>query len=129
VRLMLPAFNPIRGGPQPLENQRTKGQKTDRLDARALLTNLESYLRGNRDAMSIVAVPSRKWNSNNRAIRLRSRSLVRGSFHKRGKSSAKALLVLLELLPADIAGMGVFDQDWPLLTRQADRFLQHSPID
>jgi transposase len=44
--------------PRPLENQRTKHQKTDRLDARALLDNLESYLRGNRDAMSIVAVPS-----------------------------------------------------------------------
>jgi hypothetical protein len=28
------------------------------LDARALLDNLESYLRGKRDAMSIVAVPS-----------------------------------------------------------------------
>src|SRR6266481_3936810 len=44
--------------PRPLENQRSKHQKTDRLDARALLDNLESYLRGNRDAMSIVAVPS-----------------------------------------------------------------------
>jgi hypothetical protein len=28
------------------------------LDARSLLGNLESYLRGNRDAMSIIAVPS-----------------------------------------------------------------------
>jgi hypothetical protein len=44
--------------PEPLQNQRSKHQKTDRLDARALLENLESYLRGNRDAMSIVAVPS-----------------------------------------------------------------------
>ena len=44
--------------PRPLQNQRSKHQKTDRLDARALLENLESYLRGNRDAMSIVAVPS-----------------------------------------------------------------------
>jgi transposase len=44
--------------PRPLENQRRKHQKTDRLDARALLNNLESYLRGNRDAMSIIAVPS-----------------------------------------------------------------------
>ena len=44
--------------PRLLENQRTKRQKTDRLDARALLGNLESYLRGNRDAMSIIAVPS-----------------------------------------------------------------------
>jgi transposase len=44
--------------PLQLENQRRKHQKTDRLDARALLDNLESYLRGKRDAMSIVAVPS-----------------------------------------------------------------------
>jgi hypothetical protein len=44
--------------PRPLQNPRCKHQKTDRLDARALLENLESYLRGNRDAMSIVAVPS-----------------------------------------------------------------------
>ena len=44
--------------PRPLENQRSKHQKTDRLDARALLDNLESYLRGNRHAITIVAVPS-----------------------------------------------------------------------
>jgi transposase len=44
--------------PRPLPNHRAKRQKTDRLDARALLDNLESYLRGNRAAMSIVAVPS-----------------------------------------------------------------------
>jgi hypothetical protein len=30
--------------PRPLENQRRKHQKTDRLDGRALLDNLESYL-------------------------------------------------------------------------------------
>src|SRR6201987_1922189 len=44
--------------PIPLQNQRSKRQKTDRLDARALLDNLESYLRSNRNAMSIVAAPS-----------------------------------------------------------------------
>jgi transposase len=44
--------------PRSLPNQRVKHQKTDRLDARALLDNLESYLRGNRAAMSLVAVPS-----------------------------------------------------------------------
>src|SRR6202047_3407156 len=44
--------------PRVLENQRSKHQKTDRLDARALLDRLESYLHGNRHAMSIVAVPS-----------------------------------------------------------------------
>jgi hypothetical protein len=40
------------------QNQRSKRQKTDRLDSQAFLGNLESYLRGNRDAMSIIAVPS-----------------------------------------------------------------------
>jgi hypothetical protein len=45
----------------PLENQRSKHQKTDRLDARALLNNLESYLRGNRDAMSTLQMEIRGW--------------------------------------------------------------------
>jgi hypothetical protein len=31
--------------PHPLEAHRTKGQKTDRLDARGLLAQLDSYLR------------------------------------------------------------------------------------
>jgi hypothetical protein len=43
--------------PQPLETER-KGQKTDRLDARALLRHLGSYLEGDQDAMSVVAVPT-----------------------------------------------------------------------
>ena len=55
--------------PRPLENQRSKHQKTDRLDARALLNNLESYLRGNREAMSVIAVPS--------ALQEQQRSVVR----------------------------------------------------
>jgi transposase len=55
--------------PRPLENQRSKQQKTDRLDARALLDNLERYLRGNRDAMSVIAVPS--------AVQEQQRSVVR----------------------------------------------------
>jgi hypothetical protein len=37
--------------PRLLENQRSKRQKTDRLDARGLLGDLEDYLRGNRDAI------------------------------------------------------------------------------
>jgi transposase len=44
--------------PRRLENHYSKRQKTDRLDARGLLNNLETYLRGNHNAMSIVAVPS-----------------------------------------------------------------------
>src|SRR6516164_6714051 len=46
--------------PRPLENQRSNHEKPDRLDAGALLNNLGSYLRRNRDAVSIVAVPSRE---------------------------------------------------------------------
>jgi transposase len=44
--------------PEPLENERRRRQKTDRLDARSLLHRLAKYLGGNRDAMSVVAVPS-----------------------------------------------------------------------
>ena len=44
--------------PRQLENQCIRHQKTDRLDARALLDRLEKYLGGNRYAMSLVAVPS-----------------------------------------------------------------------
>jgi len=62
---------------RPLENQRTKHQKTDRLDARALLNNLESYLRGNRDAMSIVAVPSPEQEQQRSVVRYREQ-LVHG---------------------------------------------------
>jgi hypothetical protein len=43
---------------QQLEDQRTRRQKTDRLDARALASRLEKYLGGNCHAMSLVAVPS-----------------------------------------------------------------------
>jgi hypothetical protein len=42
--------------PRPLEFQCRRHQKTDRLDARGLLDHLESYLRGNHQAMSVVAV-------------------------------------------------------------------------
>jgi hypothetical protein len=62
--------------PRPLQNQRSKHQKTDRLDARALLENLESYLRGNRDAMSIVAVPSPEQEQQRSLVRYR-QQLVR----------------------------------------------------
>jgi transposase len=55
--------------PRPLENQRHKQQKTDRLDARALLDNLERFLRGNREAMSVVTVPT--------AVQEQQRSVVR----------------------------------------------------
>src|SRR5260370_17816984 len=57
--------------PRPLENQRSKHQKTDRLDARPLLDNLESYLRGNRDPISIVPVPSPEQDQHRTLVRHR----------------------------------------------------------
>jgi transposase len=57
--------------PRPLEAQRAKGQKTDRLDARALLAQLDSYLRGNRQAMSLVAVPSPEQEQQRSIVRYR----------------------------------------------------------
>ena len=57
--------------PRPLENQRSRHQKTDRLDARALLDRLESYLRGNRNAMSVVAVPSPEREQQRSVVRYR----------------------------------------------------------
>ena len=35
--------------PRPLEHQRSRRQKTDRLDARGLLDHLERYLRGHHE--------------------------------------------------------------------------------
>ena len=76
--------------PRPLENQRRKHQKTDRLDARALLDNLESYLRGKRDAMSIVAVPSPLQEQQRSAVRYREQ-LVRDRRRAEARGRALAL--------------------------------------
>ena len=76
--------------PRPLENQRSKHQKTDRLDARALLNNLESYLRGNRDAMSIVAVPSPEQEQRRSVVRHREQ-LVRNRRRAEARGRALAL--------------------------------------
>jgi transposase len=75
---------------RPLENQRTKHQKTDRLDARALLNNLESYLRGNRDAMSIVTVPSPLQEQQRSVVRYREQ-LVRNRRRAEARGRALAL--------------------------------------
>jgi len=76
--------------PRPLENQRSKHQKTDRLDARALLDNLESYLRGNRDAMSIVTVPSAEEEQQRSVVRYREQ-LVRNRRRAEARGRALAL--------------------------------------
>jgi hypothetical protein len=76
--------------PRLLENQRTKRQKTDRLDARALLGNLESYLRGNRDAMSIIVVPSPLQEQQRSVVRYREQ-LVRNRRRAEARGRALAL--------------------------------------
>src|SRR6201984_1033964 len=76
--------------PRALENQRRKHQKTDRLDARALLENLESYLRGNRDAMSIVAVPSLLQEQQRSVVRHREQ-LIRNRRRAEARGRALAL--------------------------------------
>jgi transposase len=76
--------------PRVLENQRAKQQKTDRLDARALLDNLESYLRGNRDAMSIVAVPSAELEEQRSVVRYREQ-LLRNRRRAEARGRALAL--------------------------------------
>ena len=76
--------------PQLLENQRTKRQKTDRLDARSLLGNLESYLRGNRDAMSIIAVPSSSEEQQRSVVRYREQ-LMRNRRRAEARGRALAL--------------------------------------
>src|SRR6266478_6269711 len=76
--------------PRLLENQRTKRQKTDRLDARALLGNLESYLRGNRDAMSIIAVPSPEQEQQRSVVRYREQ-LVRNRRRAEARGRVLAL--------------------------------------
>jgi len=76
--------------PRSLENQRSKHQKTDRLDARALLDNLESYLRGNRNAMSIVAVPSLEQEQQRSVVRHREQ-LMRNRRRAEARGRALAL--------------------------------------
>jgi transposase len=60
------------------------------LDARALLNNLESYLRGNRDAMSIVAVPSPLQEQQRSVVRYREQ-LVRNRRRAEARGRALAL--------------------------------------
>jgi transposase len=74
--------------PRRLENHYSKRQKTDRLDARGLLNNLESYLRGNHNAMSIVAVPSPEQEQQRSVVRHREQ-LMRN--RRRAEARGRAL--------------------------------------
>jgi transposase len=74
--------------PRRLENHYSKRQKTDRLDARGLLNNLETYLRGNHNAMSIVAVPSPEQEQQRSVVRHREQ-LMRN--RRRAEARGRAL--------------------------------------
>jgi transposase len=82
--------------PRLLENQRTKHQKTDRLDARALLDRLETYLNGNRHAMSIVAVPSLEEEQQRSVVRYREQ-LMRDRRRVEARGRAIALVQGIEV--------------------------------
>ena len=60
--------------PQPLETRRS-GQKTDGLDARALLRLLVNYLGGDDEAMSVVAVPRPEQEQQRSVVRYREQLL------------------------------------------------------
>jgi transposase len=82
--------------PRPLGPARAKGQKTDRLDARGLLDQLDSYLRGNRQAMSLVAVPSLALEQQRAVVRHREQ-LMR--HRRRAEAQGRALALTQGLVP------------------------------
>src|ERR1700719_1875472 len=77
--------------PRVLENQRSKHQKTDRLDARALLDRLENYLNGNLHAMSILTVPSLQEEQQRSVVRYREQ-LMRDRRRAEARGRAIALV-------------------------------------
>jgi transposase len=79
--------------PQPLEGR--KSQKTDRLDARALLGHLASYLDGNHHAMSVVAVPTPEQEQQRSVVRYREQ-LMRD--RRRAEARGRALLLTQAVL-------------------------------
>ena len=60
------------------------------MDARALLDNLERYLRGNRDAMSVIAVPSAEQEQQRSVVRYREQ-LMRNRRRAEARGRALAL--------------------------------------
>jgi len=72
--------------PQRLDD-RGKRQKTDRLDARALLERLDRYVRGNRHALAIVRVPTPEQEQARARVRLREQlAATRRQHEARGRS-------------------------------------------
>ena len=54
-----------------LMDDRGRGQKTDRLDARALVSRLERYVHGNQHALAVIRVPSEEQERQRAQLRLR----------------------------------------------------------
>lgn len=72
--------------PQRLDTD-GRGQKTDRLDARALVERLDRYQRGNRHALSVVRVPTPEQEQARARVRLRVQLLrTRRQHEARGRS-------------------------------------------
>jgi transposase len=76
--------------PQRLDD-RGKRQKTDRLDARALLERLDRYVRGNRHALAMVRVPTPEQEQARARVRLREQlAATRRQHEARGRSALLA---------------------------------------
>jgi transposase len=80
--------------PQALES-RGKGQKTDRLDAGVLVRLLGSYVGGDHDAMSVVAVPTPEQEQQRSVVRYREQ-LLRD--RRRAEARGRALLLTQAIL-------------------------------
>lgn len=76
--------------PQRLDTD-GRGQKTDRLDARALVERLDRFERGNRRALSIVRVPTPEQEQARARVRLRAQlTSTRRAYESRGRSTLLA---------------------------------------
>jgi transposase len=76
--------------PRRLEHPGRK-QKTDRLDARALLEGLDRYVRGNLRAITVVCVPTPKQEQDRAQVRLRKQlAESRRQYEARGRSTLLA---------------------------------------
>jgi transposase len=68
-----------------------RGQKTDRLDARALVGRLDRYVRGNQKALAIVRVPTEEQEQKRARLRLRVQlAATRRQLEARGRSALLA---------------------------------------
>jgi transposase len=82
--------------PQRLDAS-ARRQKTDRLDARALVDRLERYLRGNRHACSIVAVPTEAQEQRRALVRHREQLLQdRRRAEARGRAAMLAQGIVVQ---------------------------------